>query len=203
MFAHLVKNLDAYIFELIQNRPITVKNFFKSFYNKIKKRLENKGIILFNIDCATNEIIKRREKTLKNRTSQLTFDGLSFPNVNTLYIHLFGNQYYSDTLYNKKKIEMEREMLFLLAGKLGVKIINYETEIVETTISRANANIKIKGMNTSTNFCKNIKISKGSRGQEEYINRGATVYLKYNTSNWNPLSRTIHPASYSTTFGSG
>jgi hypothetical protein len=157
------------------------KNFFKSFYNKIKKRLENKGIILFNIDCATNEIIKRREKTLKNRTSQLTFDGLSFPNVNTLYIHLFGNQYYSDTLYNKKKIEMEREMLFLLAGKLGVKIINYETEIVETTISRANANIKIKGMNTSTNFCKNIKISKGSRGQEEYINRGATVYLKYNT----------------------
>ena len=157
------------------------KTFFKSIYNKIKKKLENKGIILFNIDNTTHEIIKRREHTIKYRTPQLTFDGLSFPNTNTLYIHLFGNQYYSDSLYNKKKIEMEREMLFLLAGKLGVKIINYETEIIETTISRASANIKIKGVTASTNFSKNIQITKGSKGQEEYINRGATVYLNYNT----------------------
>jgi hypothetical protein len=150
------------------------KNLFQSIYNKIKRKLENKGIVLFNIDNATYEIINYNER------QSLTFDDSLFPNANTLYIHLFGNQYYSDYLYNKKKIEIEREMLFLLAGKLGVKTINYETEIVETSISKANINMKMKGASFSTNFNKTIKVNKGSKGMEEYINRGAAVYLKYN-----------------------
>jgi hypothetical protein len=39
----------------------------------------------------------------------LTFDDNYFPNVNTLYINLFAGQYYNDNIYNKKKVEKERE----------------------------------------------------------------------------------------------
>ncbi len=153
------------------------KRIFKSVYKNIIKRLENKGIVLFNITDAVDELKRRHKNTLKYKT-KVTFDDNYFPNVNTLYINLFAGKYYNDNIYNKKKVEKEREMLFLLAGKLGVKEICYETEVVETTITKINANLKAKG-NISTNFTKTIQKSVGTKGEEYYINRGAPVYLKY------------------------
>ncbi len=150
------------------------KNIFKSIYNKILKRLKNKGIVLFDIDVS----ISKLKMAHKNNRTNIAFDENPFPNTNTLYIHLFNNQYYSEKIYNKKKIEIEREMLFLLAGKLGVKEINYETEIIETTISKLDSKLNIKGINTGLTFNKNINKTKGTKGTEQYLNRGAPVYLK-------------------------
>ena len=70
-------------------------------------------------------------------------------------------------------------MLILLAGKLGVKKINFDTEIIETTITNLSANINIKGNGVSARFTKNINKSIGSSGEEEYLNRGSPVYLKF------------------------
>jgi hypothetical protein len=69
-------------------------------------------------------------------------------------------------------------MLFLLAGKLGVKQIYYEIEVIETTISKVNTNLKIKGINNGLTFNKHINKTQGTKGKEEYLNRGAPVYLK-------------------------
>ena len=150
------------------------KNLFCSIYNKITKLLTNKGIVLFNIE----KIIDKLRLAHKVKKTNLLFDGNPFPNTNTLYIHLFNNQYYNDKIFNKKKIEIEREMLFLLAGKLGVKEINYETEIVETNITKINSVLNLKSLNGGVTFNKNISKTQGSKGKEEYLNRGAPVYLK-------------------------
>ncbi len=157
------------------------KRLFKSIYKNIIKRLENKGIVVFNISNAVEELKRRHKNTIKYKSNILTFDDNYFPNVNTLYINLFAGQYYNDNIYNKKKVEKEREMLFLLAGKLGVKTITYNTEIVETTITKTNANLKGKLCGVSANFTKTINKTQGSEGKETYLNRGAPVYLKFDT----------------------
>ncbi len=154
------------------------KRIFKSIYKKIIKKLENKGIVVFNISSAVEELKRRHKNTIKYKSKLVTFDDSYFPNVNTLYINLFAGQYYNDNIYNKKKVEKEREMLFLLAGKLGVKSIRYETEVVETTITKTNSSIKAKA-GVSANFSKSVQKTIGTRGEEYYINRGAPVYLKY------------------------
>ncbi len=154
------------------------KSFAKHYYKKIIKQLENKGIVVYNIKEATDELKRRHKNTIKFKKTLLSFDDYPFPITNTLYIHLFNNQYYNENIYNKKKVEVEREMLFLLAGKLGVKTIKYETEVIETTISNINAEMKIKGIGPSIKFNKSINKTTGSKGFEEYLNRGAPVYLK-------------------------
>lgn len=150
------------------------KNIFNSVYNKISKLLKNKGIVLFEIE----NTVEKLKLSNKLKKINLSFDENPFPNTNTLYIHLFNNQYYSDKNFNKKKVEVEREMLFLLAGKLGVKEINYETELVETNITKINSLLNLKSLNGGITFNKTINKSVGSKGKEEYLNRGAPVYLK-------------------------
>ena len=126
------------------------KTFIKSIYNKIKQNLENKGIVLYNIDHIFHN-------------TKLTFDDLSVPNINTLYIHLFDNQYYSYNLYNRRQLEKERDMLFLLAWKLGVKSIKYETYTTEIKIT--DALIKLKNNGNSTKYNKILKYYKGIKGR--------------------------------------
>ncbi len=172
------------------------KRIFKSIYKNIIKRLENKGIVLFNINDAVEEIKRRHKNTQKHKT-KITFDDNYFPNVNTLYINLFAGRYYNDNIYNKKKIEKEREMLFLLAGKLGVKQICYKTDVVETTITKMNAGIKTRGT-LSTNFTKTVQKTEGIKGEEYYINRGAPVYLKYD--NLQEVEKNIEEKMHSNIF---
>lgn len=155
------------------------KTFLKSTYRKFIKNLELKGINVFNIDKTVSEL-KSMYKYKKANSNKLKFDDSLYPNINTLYIHLFNGQYYNDTIYNKKKLEIEREMLFLLAGKLGVQYISYTTDIIETTITKANAGISLKKLNLSMDFNKSVQTVRGIMGREEYLNRGAPVYLKSN-----------------------
>ena len=150
------------------------KSWFESYYNKVKKSLQHKGICVYNIDNSISYI-----KT--NGNLNLSFDEKPYPDSNQLYIHLFNGQYYSDNIYNKKKIEKEREMLFLLAGKLGVKRIEYSTEVSETTITKIQSSVNVKSIENSVNFTKLIKKSQGLSGCEIYENRGAPVYLKFDT----------------------
>ena len=129
-------------------------SFFKSFYDKLKENLENKVVTIYNIKPTVKEIKKTIEE---HSNKKLLFDDCPFPSTNTLYIHLFNGLYYNDNIYIKKKVEYEREMLFLLAAALGVKIIEYKTEIVETTISRIDAKLNIKKIKNGVNYSKSIE----------------------------------------------
>ncbi len=149
---------------------------FQSIYNKIKENLENKGITVFNIKPTMIEL--KKNQLDKDKKYNLSFDDTPFPNSNMLYIHLFNGQYYNDSIYIKKRIDIEREMLILLSGKLGVQYINYESQISEITISKLNAGANIKGFKNGVNYNKKIEIKNGIKGREEYLNRGAPAYLK-------------------------
>lgn len=145
------------------------KSFFSSIYKKIKDDLENKGIKVVPI----KEIIERQS----NNESELSFDNKKFPDVNTLYIHLFNGQYYNDSIYSKRKTEKEREMLLLIAGKLGVKESTYSTEITEIKIKKFSGGVNIQSVDSSIGYEKQIVKSVGQSGKEIYLNRGAPAYL--------------------------
>jgi len=120
----------------------------------LKESLENKGITIYNIKTTVKEL----KKTHEDNSNKLLFDDYPFPSTNTLYINLFNGLYYNDNIYIKKKVQYEREMLFLLAAALGVKNIEYKTEITEITISRTEVNINIKKFKNGVSYSKSIDI---------------------------------------------
>ena len=148
-------------------------SFFKSFYDKLKENLENKGITIYNIKT----VVKELKKTHEDNLNKLLFDDYPFPSTNTLYIHLFNGLYYNDSIYIKKKVQYEREMLFLLAAALGVQSIEYKTEMIETTISRTEAKINIKKFKNGVNYSKSIEHKIGLSGREEYSNNGSPILI--------------------------
>ena len=104
------------------------------------------------------------------------FDNEYVPKINVLYIKLIEGEYYSADLYSKTKMEKERQMLILLAGKLGVSTIHYKTEIIETTISNNAASISVKDVGLNASYNKTVSKQQGIEGNEVYSNRGAPVY---------------------------
>ena len=161
-------------FVIFLNPRYFKSSFFKSFYDKLKENLENKGISIYNIKTTVKEIKKSIEE---HSNKNLLFDDYPFPSTNTLYIHLFNGVYYNDSIYIKKKVEYEREMLFLLAAALGVKIIEYKTEIIETTISCIDAKLNLKKFKTGVNYSKSIERNMGLSGREEYSNNGSPILI--------------------------
>jgi hypothetical protein len=179
-------------------------SFFKSFYNKLRDNLENKGITVYNIKTAVKEIKKLTEESkinvihsnvihsnvihsnvihsnVSNDSKTLLFDDYPYPSTNTLYIHLFNGIYYNDSIYIKKKVQYERDMLFLLAAALGVKSIEYKTDIVETVITRSEAKLSIKGFKNGVTYNKSIEKNEGTSGREEYSNNGSPILIESNT----------------------
>ena len=162
---------DKYILFLRQTFLIPSTNCFsciKSTTN-IVHELENSGITVIDITDLNNF------ENFEAHTA-LSFDNEHMPKINVLYIKLIEGEYYSAELYSKTKLEKERQMLFLLAGKLGVHTINYKTEIVETTISNNNASINVKNVGLNASYNKTISKHQGIEGNEVYSNRGAPVY---------------------------
>jgi hypothetical protein len=147
------------------------KNLENSIYKKIRKNLENKGIRVVSI----TEIIERQNK--QDNKIEMTFDDKKYPDTNTLYIHLFNGHYYNDSIYSKKKNEKERDMLLLIAGKLGVKESTYSTEITEIKIKKILSGVNIDSVDSSIGYEKQISKYIGQSGREVYLNRGAPVYL--------------------------
>lgn len=154
--------------------------------NKYKPNLDKVGCFCIK-KCKISIIDKLLDKgiTIKYRDEirelislkNKTFDDDIYPKLNTLYIHLTGGDYYSDNLYSKKKTEREREILFLLAAKLGASNIEYETDIIENEVTKVNGNIKGNNIDVNTTYSRKINRHKGKKGKESYINRGAPVYI--------------------------
>lgn len=163
------------------------KSFFGSVYKKIRKNLENKGIKVIPI----TEIMKKQ--SVQNNQNEITFDDKKYPDINTLYIHLFNGQYYNDSIYSKRKTEKEREMLLLIAGKLGVKESTYLTQITEIKIKKLSGGVNVKSLDASVSYEKTISKTQGQSGKEVYLNRGAPVYLNMKTTSEvsNNLKETI------------
>ena len=158
--------------QLNQDINISQKN-----NNENKNKNENKNE---NENENENKNEDKNEDEIKTDSTNLTFDDCPYPNPNVLYIHLFNGKYYNDLIYSKKKLSNEREMLFLLAGKLGVKLITYTTEIVESKITRCEGSIKIKGFKNGIKYNKTVQKKTETSGEESYLNRGAPVYVQSN-----------------------
>ena len=127
---------------------------------------------------------------------------MDYPSENVLYVHLFNGMYYNDKIYPNKKITLEREMLFLLAGNLGVRKITYDITTKENIISRNKASIKLKGVKNQIAYTKNTGNTTITKGQETYINNGASLYCSCSTIdelNYE-LERTIHTSIFSYDF---
>lgn len=143
--------------------------FFKNIYKKLRKNLENLGINLF---CLEHFIDQSKKSNL-----DISFDDKPIPVSNQLYVHLFKGLYYSDSNYNKKQMEKEREHLFLLAGKLGVHEIKYSTDIIETEITNVNLSADVAKVEGTMSHKKTETKKQGMNGSELYENRGASVYV--------------------------
>jgi len=209
---------------------------FKSIYERIRKKLENKGIYTVNVSRAIEEIYNRKlikdikqSAPLKKQDSilmlnsycnsnnseynsvqenklcelsALQFDEMDYPSENILYVHLFNGMYYNDKIYPNKKITLEREMLFLLAGNLGVRKITYDITTKENIISRNKASIKLKGVKNQIAYTKKTGNTTITKGQEIYSNNGAPLYCSCSTIdelNYE-LERTIHTSIFSYDF---
>ena len=137
--------------------------FFQTVKGNIVKELSYIGVVAKHI-------------TDLQTMPSMMFDNELEPKLNMMYIHLFNGEYFSEKMYGKKKMQKERELLFLLAAKLGVSSIEYETDITETTLEKVDASINIKKIDTATTYSKSMTKSKGQMGKEVYLNRGAPVY---------------------------
>ena len=171
--------------QLLNPEYISTINKFKEQFKSIFTREPTLEELIDNLSnrIDENDITKIVEQTEKNGRicpipirGGISFDDYHAPKINVLYIKLIEGEYYSADLYTKTKLEKERQMLFLLAGKLGVHTINYKTEIVETTISNNNASISVNNVGLSTSYNKTTSKQKGVEGNEVYSNRGAPVY---------------------------
>jgi len=107
----------------------------------------------------------------------MLFDDRKYPDPNILYIHLFNGLYYNDTIFTKRKIEKERDMLLLLAGKLGVSSIRFSSNITETTLINTGASLQVKGFENSIKYTKTTKSLQGDSGIEKYANSGSSIYI--------------------------
>ena len=146
----------------------------KKYRDHLVNDLENKGI-----NVKKKSSITELKKTQPNSS----FNDEPMPKLNVLYMRLLNEYYYSDDLFAKRKAEVEREILFLLAGKLGVCTIEYTTEIAETTLSKTQASVNLYNVNSGATYSKEVKVSNGQTGKEVYLNRGAPVYCLSKTLN--------------------
>lgn len=150
-------------------------SFFRCIRKRVVKKLENVGVKVVPI----KDIIKYQNK---DNVVTLSFDDKLYPDTNELYVHLYNGKYYNDKIYSKKKIECEKEILFLLAGKLGVSKISYSIENKDVELLKCNASVNIKNINNEVSYEKKVSSNVNITGTEIYENRGAPVYI---------LSRTL------------
>lgn len=167
---------------LINPEHISRIDDFKQQFETVHSRKPNIDEIICNLrDIIDENDIKKivelnNDNILGPNDNILRFDNYYLPKINVLYIKLIEGEYYSVDLYSKTKSEKERQMLILLAGKLGVSTVHYKTEIVETTISNNEASISVKDIGLHASYNKTITKQKGIEGNEVYSNRGAPVY---------------------------
>lgn len=184
-------------------------SIFKSIYERIKKKLNYKGIMTFNIDEYAEKITRLNKYCdsinsnllymaneyehepcvdinyiLKDKfgdmLSNRKFDDLDYPSTNVLYIHLFGGYYYNDKIYAKKKFDLERELLFFIAGNLGVSKITYTITNKETVIKKIKTEANVKSVKNKVHFTSTHTEKNSQECVEVYENNGAPIFFDAN-----------------------
>ena len=200
-----IQHYEKYVI-FLSSRFFNKSTIFKSIYQKIRKRLQNKGIKTFNIDDITKmiedykllnkleidlETLHKKYITNNNQldnnsiidlTLKRSFDEMECPCENVLYIHLFGGQYYNDKIYPKKKLEIERDLLFFIAGNLGVSKINYTIHKTETAITSTSTGLRFRGVRNKITYTKSTLSSAKTECVEKYENNGAPLYFNANNN---------------------
>ena len=184
-------------------------SLFKTIYQRIRKKLRNKGIMTYDIDEYAKNLSRLNNYCNSIKDNLLTiasefqhhpdvsinyllknkfgnefigrkFDDLDYPSANVLYIHLFGGYYYNDKIYAKKKFDIERELLFFIAGNLGVGKITYNITNKETVITKIKSDANIRHIKNQIQFSKTYEEKKSSECTEIYENNGAPILFDAN-----------------------
>jgi hypothetical protein len=184
-------------------------SIFKSIYERIRKKFRNKGIMTYDIDkyakilsqlnnycnsikdnlfIIANEFEHHPDVSINyllknkfgNEFMDMKFDDLDYPSTNVLYIHLFGGRYYNDKIYAKKKFDLERELLFFIAGNLGVAKITYTITNKETVITKIKADSNIQSIKNQVQYSKTYTEKDSSECTEIYENNGAPILFDSN-----------------------
>ena len=184
-------------------------SLFKNIYQRICKKLRYKGIMTYDIDeyaknlsrlnnycnsikdnlltiasefehhpdVSINYLLKNK---FGNEFIEQKFDDLDYPSANVLYIHLYCGYYYNDKIYAKKKFDIERELLFFIAGNLGVGKITYNITNKETVITKIKSDANIRHIKNQIQFSKTYEEKKSSECTEIYENNGAPILFDAN-----------------------
>lgn len=100
-----------------------------SFVRKIIKPIERKGIKVLP-ESQKKEWINAITNIDGVSTPQ--FDNADFPETNLLYIKLCGNLYFSDSNFTRNKINMERDIMIIISGMFGAKMVSMVNEANNT-----------------------------------------------------------------------
>lgn len=184
-------------------------SIFKNIYQRIRKKLRYKGIMTYDIDEYAKNLIRHNnycnsiKDNLLNIASEFEyqpdvsinnllkntfgdqfigrkFDDLDYPSANVLYIHLYGGYYYNDKIYTKKKFDLERELLFFIAGNLGVGKITYTITNKETIITKIKSDANIQNIKNQIQFSKTHTEKECTECTEIYENNGAAILFDAN-----------------------
>ena len=117
------------------------------------------------------------------------FDDYTKPEINVLYIYLTKNKYYSDRLYNLKKVNLEREMLQFLTALLGASSITYKSYKNEDTNFSIEENINIGVVDETAKLIQINSEKKNIEKNEMYSGKGA--HILYRSTTWEELKENI------------
>ena len=109
---------------------------------------------------------------------QGTFNDNSFPEINTIYIRLTQNKYYSDTIYPQKKVELEREILLLLTGLLGGNKITCNSNVSKNYSNSLNVSLNTNALDESVQYNNSSIINNNIKRDEIYENTGASILIQ-------------------------
>ena len=117
------------------------------------------------------------------------FDDHTKPEINVLYIYLTKSKYYSDKIYNQKKVDLEREMLHFVTALLGASSItykSYKTDDINTSIKE---NINVGVVDETVKLIQNNSEKKNIEKNEMYSGQG--THILYKSATWKELKDNI------------
>ena len=128
--------MDKYII-FVPDSLFNIKNKFLccvSYFN-LESSFKNQGISVIK-----SSKIKSWKNKNKFNGIDSTFDYDTSPELNKLYIYLCGNLYFSDSNYTRYRLNLEKDLLLLICGYLGVKEINVD----ESRNNKTQKNMELK-----------------------------------------------------------
>lgn len=171
---------------------LELENFNLNIYNCLPKYKiflhykEKKYNCCFNRYSINNKLYKNlircginiRPYYDKNQKFNDWYNDNPYPDINTIYIRLTKNKYYSDTIYPQKKAELEREILLILTGLLGGHKITCTSSISQNELYSIKQSLKLNGVDESIQFKTLDNINNNIKREEIYENSGADILIE-------------------------